>query len=103
MTLSMEDIINGMGSEADSTRQQCKSGLIERKIFDNNTMTVNDSSLTSQEDDAVIKEEYKMEIVWPNVLVYVVFHCGALYGFYLSFTDAKWATILWGKLRNIKT
>jgi hypothetical protein len=41
--------------------------------------------------------EYKMEIVWPNVFVYIIFHCMAIYGFYLGFTVAKWGTIAWGK------
>ena len=40
---------------------------------------------------------YKLEIVWSNVFVYIIFHCMAIYVFYLGFTAAKWGTIAWGK------
>jgi hypothetical protein len=39
----------------------------------------------------------KIQIVWKNVVLYIYFHIAALYGIYLCFTSAKWATIAWGK------
>ena len=56
-----------------------------------------DQEATVDEDGDAEKEEYKMELVWPNIMVYIIFHTGALYGFYLGFTVAKWATIAWCK------
>ncbi|GMR46570.1 hypothetical protein PMAYCL1PPCAC_16765, partial [Pristionchus mayeri] len=38
---------------------------------------------------------YQMEIVWPNVLVQIALHAGALYGLYLAVTVASWWTNLW--------
>lgn len=49
-------------------------------------------------DDEVQKPpvEYKMSIVWRNVILIGYLHLAALYGFYLCFTSAKWQTSLSG-------
>lgn len=38
---------------------------------------------------------YKLQIVWPNVLWYIVLHSIAGYGFYLAATKASWITVIW--------
>lgn len=38
-----------------------------------------------------------LQIVWRNVLIFIYLHAAALYGFYLCFTAAKWATLSWCK------
>lgn len=34
------------------------------------------------------------EVVWRNVIFLVLFHIGAVYGFYIAFTSAMWQTVL---------
>jgi len=41
------------------------------------------------------KKPFKAKIVWRNVILFAFLHVGALYGFYLFLTAAKWATWLW--------
>ncbi len=50
------------------------------------------SSSSSESGDA------PLQIVWRNVLIFIYLHAAALYGFYLCFTAAKWATLSWCKL-----
>jgi len=40
-------------------------------------------------------KEYRLEIVWRNVMVFVYLHVAAVYGFYLLLTAAKWNTVAW--------
>lgn len=42
------------------------------------------------------KNEYKLQIVWRNVIIMTVLHLSALYGLYLCFVSAKWQTSLAG-------
>lgn len=37
------------------------------------------------------------QIVWTNVIWYLVLHIGAFYGLYLAWTQASWATIIYSK------
>lgn len=41
------------------------------------------------------KREY--EIIYFNVLTFLYWHVAGLYGLYLCFTSAKWASVLNGK------
>lgn len=41
-------------------------------------------------------DDFKLKIVWRNVLLFSFFHLAALYGVYLSITSAKWATVIFG-------
>jgi hypothetical protein len=41
--------------------------------------------------------EYKLQIVWRNVILFAYLHLAALYGAYLLVTSAKWPTVIWGK------
>ncbi|XP_066994123.1 acyl-CoA Delta-9 desaturase [Anabrus simplex] len=43
-------------------------------------------------------KEYKREIVWRNVILFVYLHVAALYGVYLMFTSAKLLTTIWAIL-----
>ncbi|KAK7863366.1 hypothetical protein R5R35_004335 [Gryllus longicercus] len=45
-----------------------------------------------------LEEPYRLEIVWFNVLWFVLLHTGALYGVYLIFASAKIYTTLYGFL-----
>ncbi|KAI8422420.1 hypothetical protein MSG28_006260 [Choristoneura fumiferana] len=44
-------------------------------------------------------EKRKLNIVWRNVILFVLLHTGAVYGGYLFFTKAMWATRLFIKKR----
>jgi len=40
-------------------------------------------------------------IVWRNVAIFIYLHAAALYGFYLCFTTAKWATVAWALVLHL--
>lgn len=42
-------------------------------------------------------KKYEWKIVWKNVILFIYFHIGALYGFYLWYNGTKKYTILWCK------
>lgn len=52
-------------------------------------------------EEAKLKEEianFKLEIVWRNVILMAVLHVGALYGLYLCLAGrVMWQTIAFGK------
>ncbi len=50
----------------------------------------NELSLNSNEKD---KSNYKLRIVWRNVITITTIHILAIYGYYLAITSAKWQTI----------
>lgn len=39
--------------------------------------------------------EYKMELVWRNIIIFVLLHAGAIYGYMI--TKNSWATVVFGK------
>jgi hypothetical protein len=43
--------------------------------------------------------QYKWDISWRNVIGFLYLHTFALYGLYLTFTAAKYQTIIWCKCR----
>ena len=50
------------------------------------------------------KKQYRLQIVWRNVILFALLHMGALYGLYLIFTSAKIATTIFGENKmNKKT
>jgi len=42
-------------------------------------------------------EQYKVHLVWRNIIAFVYLHLGAIYGIYLCFTHARFYTFLWSK------
>ena len=80
----------GVSTDLQITEQQRKPS--------NQILQENPEMVIENPETGVSKKEHKLEIVWLNVLVYVTFHCGAFFGFYLCFASAKWPTIFWGKL-----
>lgn len=44
------------------------------------------------------QQEYKLQIVWRNVAIFVFLHAGALYGLYLAITSAKLVTTIFGNI-----
>ena len=88
--LTSEDIKNGNKLQDPTPTER----IFQRQNIsdeENDTIDVTQEEVTSQ-------TEYKMQIVWRNVLVYIIFHFMALYGFILGFTVAKWETVAFGKL-----
>lgn len=39
----------------------------------------------------------KWQLVWPNVIFFILVHLGSLYGIYLIITKAKWQTTIFSK------
>ena len=60
--------------------------------------SVNKSKDTVVPSSETANKEPPMQIVWRNVLIFIYLHAAALYGFYLCFIAAKWATLGWCKI-----
>ena len=58
---------------------------------------VADKSEISKSDSSQPKVDYVPQIKWPDLLVQIFIHGGCLYGLYLTFTQAKALTSLWGE------
>lgn len=41
--------------------------------------------------------EYKIKLYWFNIAMFAYLHAASVYGVYLMFTSASWATIYFGK------
>lgn len=41
--------------------------------------------------------ERKLQLVWRNIILFTYLHIVAVYGLYLCFTSAKWATVFFGE------
>lgn len=53
------------------------------------------SGLTNQNQNSQNDgSDYKVEIVWKNVVIYIALHVGAAMGLVQCFTTAKWSTIV---------
>jgi stearoyl-CoA desaturase (delta-9 desaturase) len=52
-------------------------------------------------NDLAKKENYKPQIVWRNVALFIALHFGALIGFYQFCFTAKWLTSIWGKCLDL--
>lgn len=48
-----------------------------------------------QEEDELPPREYKL--VWRNIILYIILHTSAVYGFYLMLFSGKWPTLIWGE------
>ncbi|XP_014086170.1 acyl-CoA Delta-9 desaturase [Bactrocera oleae] len=59
------------------------------------------SAQTQSKADAVTKNPYKMEIVWFNVMLFVVLHSTALYGVYLIWAENAYLEFFIGYLYAI--
>lgn len=47
------------------------------------------------------KKEYKMEIVWTNLIIHTVLHATALYGLTVEIWRSQWYTLLFGKYKSL--
>lgn len=80
--------------------------MSNKKIFQQN---IDQGKWTTEKEDKqkVLTQElsnskptYKWNIVWKNVIVFIYFHLGGIYGFYLWTTNrTKIYTILWCKYK----
>lgn len=61
----------------------------------------NNSNKNPSNNDEKEKSEYKIEIVWRNIILMTVLHTSAFYGLYLHFFVAKWQTCLMAGLYAI--
>ncbi|CAH1381448.1 hypothetical protein MTP99_005385 [Tenebrio molitor] len=46
------------------------------------------------------KPQYRLQIVWRNVLIFSYLHIAGIYGIYYMFTLMQWRTLLWAYLLN---
>jgi hypothetical protein len=43
------------------------------------------------------KPQYRWQIVWRNVLIFIYLHVTAIFGIYYMFTLMQWRTFVWGE------
>lgn len=83
---------------ADAQLEAAKSNVIVRGSSNNNSSkhdTYNE--INNNQKSKNNSSDYRMQIVWINVILMCYLHISALYGLYLVFTKAKLATNLFGK------
>lgn len=51
-----------------------------------------------EDEQEVSPVRVKREVIWQNVLLYIYLHMSALYGMFLIFSQAQFATALFSKL-----
>lgn len=51
------------------------------------TPNTNKVGSSSSKKDAAQKKPYELEIVWHNILLFIILHSSALYGVYLIFAE----------------
>lgn len=71
------------------------SEMVNEDFYEQEICASKDESNNKTHDD------FKLKIVWRNVLMFSFFHLAALYGVYLSITSAKWATVIFGKFYQL--
>ncbi|XP_026742945.1 acyl-CoA Delta(11) desaturase-like [Trichoplusia ni] len=81
------------------------NGTIPEKLFEDvceepETQDINNNIL-SKLDPPTIAAPRKYEVVYKNFLTIGYMHAAALYGLYLCFTQAKWATVIYAYLSYV--
>lgn len=69
-----------------------KTSQQTRVLIKTDTDTINIALATKKD------ERLKMELVWINIIMFGFLHLAAIYGGYLFFVKAKWATVLFCKI-----
>lgn len=54
-----------------------------------------------EEEQEVTSTRVKREVIWQNVLLYIYLHISAVYGIFLIFTQAQFATIVFSKFIHL--
>lgn len=60
-----------------------------------------EDKVVDETHDQETKQDYRLRIVWRNVVIMGYLHLAALYGIYLCFTAAMFKTVVAGKSINI--
>lgn len=83
-----------LASAATNANGKVETAVVKaNKSNDSNTSTtVKNANSTKQE--VAQKKPYKMEIVWHNVLLFIILHSAALYGLYLVFAENAYIDLL---------
>lgn len=56
-----------------------------------------ENEINNNDDRNTKTEVYKRKIVWFNAIGFLIFHLAALYGGFLTLTQAKLLTTIWSK------
>lgn len=70
------------------------------KIFQKNVHQEEKNNQEISDQKLSNSKKYEWKIVWRNVILFIYFHIGALYGFYLWGNGVKGYTILWCKYKH---
>ncbi|XP_022814445.1 acyl-CoA Delta(11) desaturase-like [Spodoptera litura] len=62
-----------------------------------------DNNEKEKKDEPLLPHPRKWDIEWRNLILFIIFHIGAVRGVYLLFTAAKWQTCLFTLLLYIAT
>lgn len=64
-------------------------------LYEEDLIAAENSPSTETKGDVKPKPKFKKQIVWPNVIMHLLLHIGAVYGAYLTLTSAKLLTGIW--------
>lgn len=69
-------------------------------VQENSTIQEESWPMSNLQKSQKSEPKYKWKIVWRNVIIFLYFHIGAIYGAYLFFTVVRWYTIIFCKFFN---
>jgi hypothetical protein len=68
--------------------------VVEIKKTNDTKIKANKNNLNLPMAESETKEEYKMQLVWRNIIAFIYLHIAALYGVYLLIFEANICTFL---------
>ncbi|KAF7396048.1 hypothetical protein HZH68_010098 [Vespula germanica] len=63
-------------------------------LQENSTIREESWPMSNLQNSQKSEPKYKWKIVWKNVIIFLYFHIGAIYGAYLFFTVVRWYTVI---------
>lgn len=86
--ISHQDINNNEAIE------QEKKAIVRQEDLERESAN---SIVYGQEQIVIARKPYRVELVWRNIIAFIILHTSALYGLYLFFTELAIAEFLYGK------
>lgn len=83
--------LNGNKTPVNGTQISALNHLTQAKAQQNDTTTTTTTINTT-------KQQYKLELVWLNIILFVILHSSLPIGVYLIFSERPWKTILFSLL-----
>ncbi|XP_030371227.1 acyl-CoA Delta(11) desaturase-like [Scaptodrosophila lebanonensis] len=95
--VTVPSTLDALSTEADLVPQLVKGSKQTGVLFEGDADTT-DGALATDIRQFKKAEKRKLKLVWRNIILFGYLHLAALYGGYLFFAQAKWATVFFSIL-----